>query len=107
MINLNNKKGGISILGIVFLGIILIIILGYFNINIKAVVESPSTQSNFSYVGSAGRSLWNDYLKKPFSNVIGSDVVQGFWSSFISNMKNIHDGKPNDFERSAPTFPIN
>ena len=107
MKNLNNKKGGISILGIVLLGIILIIFLGYFNINIKAIVESPSTQNNFSYVGSAGRSLWNDYLKKPINNVIGSDTVQVFWNSFLGNMKNIHDGKPTDFQRSAPTFPIN
>ncbi|MFA6524010.1 MAG: hypothetical protein WC264_00845 [Candidatus Paceibacterota bacterium] len=107
MKNLNNKKGGISILGIVLLGIILIIILGYFNINIKAVVESPNTQSNFSYIKSSGRSLWNDYLKKPFSNVIGSDTVQVFWDSFLKNMKNIHDGKPTDFQKVAPTFPIN
>jgi len=107
MKNLNNKKGGISILGILFLGFILIIVLSYFNVNIKAIVESPKAKENFGYVGSAGRSLWNDYLKKPFSNVVGSDTVQYFWNSFLKNMKNIQDGKPTDFQKVAPTFPVN
>jgi len=106
MINFNKKKGGISILGILLLGIILIIFLSYFNISLKAVVESPNVQNNFSYVGSSGRSLWNDYLAKPFSNVLNSTVVKYFWNSFITNMQNIHDGKPTDFQKFAPTVPI-
>jgi len=103
---LNNRKGGISILGILLLGVILIIFLSYFNISLKAVVESPNVKDNFNYIGSSGRSLWNDYLAKPFSNVLNSTVVRGFWDSFIKNMQYIHDGEPTDFQRSAPTFPI-
>lgn len=106
MLNLKNKKGGMSILGILLLCVILVIFLSYFNISLKAIVESPSTQSNFNYIGSSGRSLWNDYLKKPFSNVIGSDTVQFFWNSFLKNMKNIQEGKPTDFQKVAPTLPI-
>ncbi|MFZ2072799.1 MAG: hypothetical protein WA101_00165 [Minisyncoccia bacterium] len=102
-----NKKSGISILGALLLGVILIIVLSYFNVNLKAVVESPSTQSNLNYVGSSSRSLWNDYLKQPIANVFNSKPVQYFWNSFLRNMQNIHDGKGNDFERTAPTININ
>ncbi|MBU0612267.1 hypothetical protein KKA39_00865 [Patescibacteria group bacterium] len=101
------KKGGISILGALLLGLVLIIVLSYFNVSIKAIVESPKAKDNFSYIGSTGRSLWNDYLKKPFSNVLNSDTVQYFWKSFLKNMQNIHDGKPTDFQKSAPTLKIN
>lgn len=100
------KKGGISILGILLLGIVLIIALSYFNISLKAVVESPNVQNNFSYIGSTGRSLWNDYFAKPLSDIKNSAVVKYFWNSFMKNMQYIHEGEPTDFQRSAPTFPI-
>ena len=105
MIN-ENKKSGISIIGILLLGIILIIVLSYFNVSLKAVVESPNVQNNFGYIGSAGRSLWNDYLAKPLSDIKNSAVVKYFWNSFISNMQRIHDGESTDFQKYAPTFPI-
>ncbi len=98
-----NKKGGISILGILLLGVVLVIVLSYFNISLKAVVESPGVQNNFTYIGSTGRSLWNDYLAKPFSNVLNSTIIKTFWNSFISNMQRIHNGQPTDFEKMAPT----
>ena len=105
MIN-NKRKGGISILGILLLGVVLVVFLSYFNINIKAIVQSPNVQNNFNYIGSSGRSLWNDYLAKPFSNVLNSAIVKYFWNSFISNMQRIHDGQPTDFEKMAPTVNI-
>ena len=32
-----------------------------------------------------------------------NSTVNYFWSSFISNMQRIHDGKPNDWQLAAPT----
>ena len=83
------------------------LVLSYFNISIKTVVNNPTGQENITYVGGGARSLWNDYLAKPFSNVLNSTVVKGLWDSFITNMQYIHDGKPTDFQRSAPIVPIN
>ena len=103
MTNLKGKKGGISILGIIFFTVIAIIVLSYFNISIKAVVESPQAKDNFTYVGSTSRSLWNDYLAKPVHDILNSDVVKFFWNAFVSNMQSIHDGKPTDFQKFAPT----
>ena len=102
-IETNKIKGGISILGIIFLTIILVLILSYFNVNIKAVVESPNTQENINYVSGGGKSLWNDYLKKP-AEYLWNDVWKKiFWASFISNMEKIRDGKPTDMQNMAPT----
>lgn len=101
--NKTRKNGGISILGILFLTVILILVLSYFNISLKAVVENPNTQNNINYVGGTGKSLWNDYLKKPVSYLWNDVFVKIFWASFISNMERIRDGQPTDFEKMAPT----
>ena len=102
-INKTGKKGGISILGILFLTVILIFVLSYFNVSLKSVVESPSSQNNINYVGGAGKSLWNDYLKKPVTKFWDDVVVNIFWASFISSMENIRDNKPTNIEKAAPT----
>ena len=65
-----NKNRGI--VGTVVLIIVALIILGYFNINFKTVIESPAVQQNLNYAWSL--------------------VVQGFVSAFtwFSNfMRNI------------------
>lgn len=103
MKNIKNKKGGISILGMLFLTVLVILVLSFFKINLKAVVEGPDAQNNFQYVGYAGRSLWNDYLAKPVANVIGDIKLSSIWNAFISNMQRIHDGQPTDFQKLAPT----
>ena|SRR3989344_3940128 len=97
------KKGGISIVGILLLGFILILVLSYFKISIKSVVESPEGQENISYVGGGTRNLWNDYLKKPASYLWNDVFVDIFWQSFINNMESIRDGKATDYETSAPS----
>jgi hypothetical protein len=100
------KEGGISILGIILLTIILIFVLSYFNISVKSVVESPTAKDNVNYVGGAGKNLWNDYLKKPVTYFWDKVVVDLLWASFVSNMERIRDGQPTDFDKAAPTVPI-
>lgn len=96
------KKGGMSILGILFLCLILILVLSYFNISIKSVVESPTTQNNVKYVGGASESVWDKYLKKPLTDFYNDVWIKIFWASFISNMERIRDGKPTDYQLNAP-----
>ncbi len=101
------QKGGISILGILLLGLLLILVLSYFHISIRAVVESPDTQDNLHYVGGGSKSIWNDYFKEPLSYLWNDVFVNIFWASFINNMERIRDGQPTDYEVYAPTFPGN
>ena len=104
-----NKKvknsGGISILGVLLLAVVLILVLSYFNISLRVIVENPTTKDNFSYVGDHSRSLWDDYLKKPVTNFWDEIVIKIFWASFISNMERVRDGKPTDFDLAAPKVP--
>ena len=100
----NNNKG-ISVLGILILGAILLLVLSYFGISIKSVVQSPTSQENISYIRGAGNSLWDDYLKKP-AEYIWNDVFKKIlWESFISNMEKIKNNEPTDLEKMAPVVP--
>ena len=96
-------KGGISIIGILILGFILILVLSYFKVSIKSVVESPTGQENLNYVGGGTENLWDAYLKGPAAYLWNDVFINIFWKSFINNMERIRDGKPTDFENAAPT----
>ncbi len=98
-----NIEKGISIIGILFLGFILILVLSYFNVSVKSVVESPTGQDNISYVGGGVRNLWTDYLKGPADYLWNDIFVNIFWKSFVNNMERIRDGQPSDYELNAPT----
>ena len=99
----NKKEKGISLIGIIILGLILILVLSYFKISVKSVVESPTAQENITYVGGGTRNLWNDYLKAPASYLWNDIFINIFWKSFINNMERIRDGQPTDYELNAPT----
>ena len=105
MKNSSNKKGGISILGMLVLAFILILVLSYFKISIRSVVESPEGQNNINYVTENTKTFWDKYLKEPASYLWNDVFLKIFWASFINNMERIRDGKPTDYELSAPTFP--
>jgi hypothetical protein len=96
------NKGGISIIGILLLGVILILVLSYFNISIKDTVESPTTQDNVNYVKGSSINIWNDYLKAPVEYFWKEIWLKIFWASFISSMENIRDNEPTDMQKAAP-----
>ncbi len=102
-----NTQKGISILGIVILGFLLILVLSYFNISIKGAVESPTGQENITYVGGAIRSLWDNYLKAPATYLWKDVWVNIFWRGFIENMERIRDGEPTDFDEAAENLKVN
>ena len=105
--NAESQNKGMSILGIIFLGFILILVLSYFSISIKSVVESPTGQENINYVSGTSKSIWEKYLKDP-ADYLWNDVwIELFWKSFVSNLERIRDGEPTDFDQAAPQVDFN
>ncbi len=99
----NNSKNGISILGVLFFGLIIILVLSYFHISIRNVVESPTGQDNINYVQGSTRSVWDRYLKDPASYLWNEVWLKIFWRPFILNMERIRDGKPTELDNTAPS----
>jgi len=105
-ISKKEKSRGISLLGVLFLGLMLIFVLSYLGVDIKAVVQNPTTQNNINYVKGSGETVWDSFLKRPVSYLWNDVFIQIFWQSFINNMQRIRDGKPTDFENAAPQVPL-
>lgn len=53
--------------------VIALLILSYYGFDLRKTVESPTTQSNFSYVTSTISSVWHNYLERP-AKFIWNDV---------------------------------
>jgi len=100
------KQAGISILGVIVFGFLLILVLSYFHVSIKAVVESPTGQENVNYVKGTGQDFWNKYLAEP-AHYLWQDVwVNIFWKGFIFNMQRITNGQPTDYNDAANNLKV-
>lgn len=102
-----NTKRGISILGILLLGVIIILVLSYFKVSVKDVVESDTGQENINYVKEGTQSFWDKYLSEPADYLLNDVWVNIFWKGFINNMERIRDGKPTDYEEAADNLKVN
>lgn len=87
-----NKKGGL--IRILILIIVAILVVSYFNIDLKALSEKPTTQSNFSYVIETGSMVWKEYLSKPAAYFWNNIFIDLLWKSFIDNTNQIKKGEP-------------
>lgn len=101
-----HAQRGLSILGVILMGVLIILVLSYFKVSIKSVVESPTGQENINYVQGGTESLWNAYFAKPAAYLWNDVWVNIFWKSFISNMERIRDGKPTDFDNAANNLKV-
>ena len=106
MTKLDNKQRGISILGVLVLALLIILVLSYFNVSIKSVVESPTGQENINYVKGGTQSLWDKYLAEP-AHYLWHDVwLDIFWKGFIYNMERIRDGRTTDLDGASNNLKV-
>ena len=97
-----NTQQGISILGVLFLAVILIFVLSYFDISIKAIVESPAGQENIDYVTEGTRNLWVEYLREPTMYFWNDIWLKLFWRPFLEGTQGLKNGLSGGFE--LPSF---
>jgi hypothetical protein len=101
MKNKEYKKGGISILSLLVLGIAIVLIFSYFKINVRTVLNSQEGQSNTNYVTKAVKDVWDGYLKKP-TKYLWNNAVNLFWKTFLDSLS----GKGTSFQNLAPVVPL-
>ncbi|HEY4486861.1 MAG TPA: hypothetical protein VJB70_03985 [Candidatus Paceibacterota bacterium] len=102
MRNMHKNKGLIKLVIII---IVAILVLSYFSIDIRGVVESPQSQANFGYVGAWVSTIWNTYLARPFSYLWNDIFIDLLWESFTDNLEKIKRGEPHDFNQNPPQVP--
>ncbi|MBI4118405.1 MAG: hypothetical protein HY455_02655 [Parcubacteria group bacterium] len=95
----NNQRGLIKFVILIIIGIL---VLSYFSIDIRSIVESEQSQSNFQYVWGWVVFVWAEYLGEPVRYFWDEIFLKLIWSSFVENMEKIKRGEPNDLESGAP-----
>lgn len=100
---MSDKKGGISILGVLFLAILVVLALNYFHISIT--VENPNTRENAGVVGGATESLWTKYFQKPIEYLWNDIWIPYFWQPFIDVITKLRNGESIDMQLGSPTVP--
>lgn len=103
----NSNRGGL-LRAVVFI-IIVLLILSYFGLNIRTIVNSPAGQENFTYVQEVMINVWNNYLKGPATYLWKDIFLNLIWNPAIENLTKIKDGQPNSIMTAAsstiPTIP--
>ena len=97
-----NRKGGlIRLLILIFIALI---VLGYYGVSVRNVVQSPTSQDNLSYVWTGATSVWDNYLQVP-ATYLWNIFVNVIWVPAIKNLEAIQNGQPTDLQYGAPALP--
>lgn len=98
----SNERGFIRTIIII---VIALLILSYFGLNIRDIVNSPAGKDNFTYTQEVMIKVWNNYLKKPVTYLWNDIFLDLIWEPAIENLKKLRDGEPHDIQADAPTIP--
>ncbi|MFA4890075.1 MAG: hypothetical protein WC587_00350 [Candidatus Paceibacterota bacterium] len=88
---------------LIILIVVLLVILGYFGINIRSIVENDTAKSNVGYVWNWCKSMWGTYLASPAKYLWNDVFLNLLWNSFIDSMKRIKAGQNPKMFESGPT----
>ena len=82
----NKASGERGLIKMILVIIVALLIISYFGINIRALVNSPTTQDNVSYVWNGTIYIWDHFLKGPVTYLwkIFIDLV---WKSALNSIK--------------------
>lgn len=84
---INYAAGQRGLIKMILIIVIALLVISYFGINLRALVNSPTTQDNVTYVASSTVNIWNGYLKVPVT-AAWDLFVQYIWTPAIENLKN-------------------
>ena len=101
---INKATGQRGLIKIILMVVIALLVISYFGINLRALVNSPTTQDNVSYVSSTTVNIWNNYLKVPVTYIWNEIFVALIWNPAINNLKNADWQVPALTSSSTPSL---
>lgn len=103
MLRINPQSGLIKLIVII---VIAVLILSYFSIDLKSIVESEQSKKNFSYITNGITYVWDKYLSKPTLYFWNNIFIGILWETFKGSMDNIKNGEPTNIQRLAPNVDL-
>jgi ABC-type Fe3+ transport system permease subunit len=88
---------------LIILIVVLLVILGYFGINVRSVIENKTAQSNVGYVWNWCKAMWGTYLASPAKYLWNDVFIKLLWNSFIESMQKIKAGQNPKMIENGPT----
>ncbi len=102
--NVSLVRGGL--IRTVLIIIVVLLILSYFGLNIRDIVNSPTGRDNFSYTQELMIKVWDKYLEKPVTYLWQDIFLDLIWDPAIGNLQKMRDGEQHDLQSSAPKIPV-
>ena len=94
-----------GIVKLIILIVVALLVLSYFGINLRALVNSPTTQDNISYTSTGAVTVWDTYLRVPATYLWKDIFINLIWDPAIHNLQNLRDNQPSTIQTSAPVIP--
>jgi len=85
--------------------VIALLVLSYFGLNLRNIVNSPTGKDNFGYVKSLIVNTWNGYLKKPADYLYNKIFIPLIWEPAVENLTRIKNGQPDTIRSNSPILP--
>jgi len=76
--------------------IVIIIVLGYFGLNLREIMATPTVQDNLSFAWQTIVTIWNDWLKEPATWFWQHVWIPYIWEPFVRVMDTIKDSQPSE-----------
>jgi hypothetical protein len=76
-----------GLIKMIVLIVIALLILSYLGFNLRNLVNSPTTQDNFSYVISFLGGLWNNFLKAPVLYLWNTILLPYVWNPIFHHLQ--------------------
>ena len=73
----------------IILIVVALLVLSYFGLNLRGLINQPTTQDNFSYVATTTVSAWNKYLEKPATYIWNQIFLDLIWNPAIDKLKHL------------------
>ena len=100
----SQSAGTRGIVSTIVIIVIALLVLSYYGFNLRSTVESPATQSNFSYAWSGVVHVWDTYLKNP-ATYFYNFFVTNIWNPSLEDIKRINNGQLPSIEQKGPALP--
>jgi hypothetical protein len=85
--------------------VVALLVLSYYGFSLRSLVNSPTTQDNFSYVDNSTVSFWNKYLEQPASYLWNDVFIDLIWNPAIDNLTKMKNGESTNVISRSPTLP--
>ena len=95
-----------GIIRLVIILVVVLLVMSYYGISLRSVVNNPVTQDNVGYVATTSVSIWQNYLKTPVTYLYQNIFMTLIWNPAIDNLTKMKDGEPTNIQTNAPKLPV-